>query len=222
MFRCLSALLLSITILSTSCNTLTPNKKQKCETIYDSVIIDLVIVRGNNPDPEALKTFIKKLKEYNICKEVLIIRRVEVDYSITTWITSFIRRFEKLHRSFYDKTPKDKQLIIFICYLPGVCVWKDSTNICGIKYNKTSFAIFRHKVDTEYEAHILVHEFGHILGLANSSKRSKQKPANTKRPNHCNNRDCVMYWSTTTKKQDFDDECKKEIQELIKKGIRPQ
>jgi hypothetical protein len=51
--------------------------------------------------------------------------------------------------------------------------------------------------------------------IADDSHSPDRKPINEKRPNHCNNRECIMFWQITGDIKDFDLNCRREIAKLL-------
>jgi len=187
-------------------------------TLYDSIIFEIVSAPGQGPSPSALTFFIGKLKEYDICDKVRIRYRSHISGVYSIWNSNRLRHFEKRNRRFIDRTPGDRHLIFFICYVPGEYHKKDSgkisKTIAGVQYNPTSFAIIRKQTKESFEGVVLLHEFGHAIKIARASNR-KDAPINPDRPNHCNNSKCTMFWRASRHRTKLDDECLRELRQLI-------
>jgi hypothetical protein len=126
-----------------------------------------------------------------------------------------VRQFEQNHRQVHDENPNDKILVVFVSYLPGIYVNGSVRSIAGIQYGDTSFAIFRTITDNSWEGVVLLHELGHMLTIAKAGNRAAE-PINPKRPNHCNDSSCVMFWRAGVKRTEFDSECLRELRQLIR------
>ena len=48
---------------------------------------------------------------------------------------------------------------------------------------------------TDIEKAVIVHEFGHLLGLVNNGYQSPHDHEDPQHPHHSNNEESVMYWA---------------------------
>ena len=92
--------------------------------------------------------------------------------------------------------------MIHILYLNGE--FEDYDKTLGLAYTGSSFAIFHEKIEDaafllisaqDIEKSVLVHEYGHLLGLVNNGYTSPHDHEDSEHPNHSNNEDSVMYWA---------------------------
>jgi hypothetical protein len=76
--------------------------------------------------------------------------------------------------------------------------------ILGIAHRGGSVALFVENADSsggalysdeDFEAHGVVHELGHLLGLVNGGVPMVEPHEDLRHPYHTVDRDCVMYWS---------------------------
>lgn len=225
MFDIFKCFLLSLLLLLSGCNSHIKKQQQKSkevtyQTFYDEITLEVVCVEGFGPDAKALAFFVNKLNQYDIARVVNIQFSSDVTNVFPIWNTSLIRSFEKINRKLHDPNPKDRHLILFICYLPGIYIQGDKTTIAGLQYADTSFAIFRERTDASYEGVVLLHELGHIMKIAQAENR-KEDPVNPERPNHCNNRKCTMFWRAGEHRTELDAECLAELRALIAERNHP-
>ena len=98
--------------------------------------------------------------------------------------------------------------MIHILYLNGE--FEDNNNALGIAYKGSSFAMFQEKIEDaaflfisaqDIEKAVLVHEYGHLLGLVNMGYTSPHDHEDPDHPHHSNNEESVMYWAIES--QDF-------------------
>ena len=83
----------------------------------------------------------------------------------------------------------------------------ETDGVLGVAVDASTVAIFGDSVDDaagpfisrpsaeEVENSVLVHEFGHLLGLVNLVYTSPVDHEDTEHPGHSNNEDSVMYWA---------------------------
>lgn len=193
-------------------------KKQRPQTVatrYKSITIELVYpLNSNGVTNLALKHLTKNLETSSICNNVRIIKREILFPIVIPWTSATIRTFEKNNRLLVDKNPQDDNLYLFIACLPNHYHQGDVINIAGLQYEPSSFAIFIDSIEAKYQGSVLLHEFGHILGLTDLSTR-KEDPVNPKRPQHCNNKNCTMYWRVQGPDSVFDSACLGDIRKQI-------
>jgi hypothetical protein len=182
------------------------------QTLYDSITFDIVSEDGIQPDKEELQFFASKLREYHISHVIHFRYRENINSPNVIWTSASIRQFEKDNRVLHDKDLKDRDFVVFIAYVNGNYVNGETTNVAGLQYGRSSFALFADFYHNE--GVVLLHEFGHILRLAHSSKR-KEPPVNPDRPNHCNNTSCTMFWRAGKTRIRLDSQCRQELNALI-------
>ncbi len=82
-------------------------------------------------------------------------------------------------------------------------------SVLGVAYLNTSMALFEEVIQdnsggfgqpstSTVEAAVLMHEFGHILGLVNIGSDAVQDHEDTENEAHCNVESCLMYWAIQT------------------------
>ncbi len=217
-----SLLLVTLLTILPGCSNQTPIKTEPKETVqaqrtlFDEITLEIVAVTGMGPDAGALAFFINKLSQYDIARVVHIYYRSDLKNIYPIWNSALIDSFERLNRRHHDLKPKDRHLVLFVCYLPGIYVEGDKTSIAGLQYGNTSFAVFRENTDASYEGVVLLHEFGHIIRIARAAGREAD-PINPDRPNHCNNTKCTMFWRAGEHRTELDEECLSELKQLIEK-----
>ena len=95
--------------------------------------------------------------------------------------------------------------VIHILYLNGE--YEDNDQTLGLAYTGSSFVLFKEKIEEaqfgfisaeEVERSVIVHEYGHLLGLINNGYESPHDHEDPDHPHHSNNEESVMYWSIET------------------------
>lgn len=183
-------------------------------TYYDSITIEVVYTERSKPSDAALNFLTENLRKINISRKIVIISRQISHPPVVPWTSALIRQFESQHRLLKEDTPKDRNLILFIAYLPDFYLEGTRTSIAGLQYEASSFAIFIANLKKKYEGSVLLHEFGHIINLVRLKPR-KEEPINPDRPRHCNNNKCVMFWKVSGVDRKFDDACLGDIKKAI-------
>jgi len=96
---------------------------------------------------------------------------------------------------------------LYILYTNGNHV---NPNTLGIAYKNTSLVLFGKKIQdnsgaigqpsrTKLVATVAEHELGHLLGLVDLGSPMQTNHKDASYGNHCNNRNCLMYYASDTK-----------------------
>ena len=168
-------------------------------------------VKTYGPTPEAIDFLKLKLHSSKICSLDtirIVSRSVEDHLWGMPWFRLKLTDFETTHRKFIDTNPKDRNLRLFVSYIPGPYVGRSET-LAGLTYTSTSFSIIRSGCSDAIEGSTLLHEFGHLLSIDFGDREDK------KRPSHCKNKECVMYWRITRPRKGFGKCCRKDLRKLI-------
>lgn len=181
---------------------------------HSKLLIEVITIGCEKPDPGALAFLQRKISKH--CHKEIVSVYVNDPLPLTIaptliwdsvtlgWIESKVSRF---------RTTGDT-LVVRILYIAGV--YSPGPTTRGLAYGNYSFAVFRNTFAPEHERALLLHEFGHLMGLVNCGTPSVSDHAETDAEHkpHCRNQDkgCVMYWSApTVPEPDFDDACKRDI-----------
>jgi hypothetical protein len=195
-----------------------PGVMQLQGTLYDSILIEVQATTDEGPTQETLNQLKAGLARYRFAPEerIQFIINPPVDPPTRTWLYTSIQDFEIKTRSLYDRNVDDRHLVVYLSYLPGVCIQPDRMDIIGLKYTDTSIAFFT-RASADHEVPTLLHEFGHVVGMVNRDHRDED-PVNKDRPTHCNIEECLMYWrvpATGDILPTFDERCLRDLQRLI-------
>ncbi len=110
---------------------------------------------------------------------------------------------EKQYRTAYTN---GNTLSLYVIVTDG---FDTSLNVLGFAYRNTSICLFGKDIFTNsngagqvnrvtLESGVLEHELGHIMGLVNLGTPMVVPHQDTAHGNHCNNKDCLMYYSIET------------------------
>lgn len=184
--------------------------------LYDSITFEIApIGSGAMPTMSSLEIFRERLHENRLCSrdEVRFIIDEPSGPTMTLlWEHSSIQRYEWQNRRMVDRRPNDKHLIVFVAYVLGPFLeGPDIKVLGGIQYSPTAFMIFKDGAAGR-EAGVLLHEFGHLIGLVKNKDRDNHDDAHR---NHCANKRCAMFWTSPSDDADFDYYCKSDIRRRL-------
>lgn len=114
-----------------------------------------------------------------------------------------IYTLEQAHRDTYSE---GKTIAAYFIILDGAY---ETENVLGVAYYNTSMALFEEVIQentggfgqpsaSTVEASVLMHEFGHILGLVNIGTEAVQDHEDAENEAHCDVESCLMYWAIQT------------------------
>lgn len=221
MRRLIHVVLLSVILSATSCVTPQPKKVDLGnlagiidgnETLYNNIIIEVQAVDGSVPPRATLDAFSELLDKYKICRKenVMVVYKQPVKFSAILWTREMVRTYEIVHRAIIDKNRNDRSFSVFVSYLSGIYAEPNMDNVVGLQYGWSSVAIFGF-YSGRPAVTLLLHEFGHLIGVA---RNRKVEPVNPDRKQHCNDSGCVMFWRWN-KRNGFCDECVADVKKLI-------
>lgn len=177
------------------------------DDVYTSLVLDIVYEPGVQPHQSAIDELEIFLNTYlNKPKGITIIQREIEDQKQNSLNTKELTEIEQTYRSRLNS----KDTLATFIYFANSKYSGDKRNATalGIAYASTSMVIFQETImdnaggNTEVERKllesILKHEFGHLLGLVDVGSPQVNQHEDTEHENHCNSKDCLMYYATET------------------------
>ncbi|HLP11087.1 MAG TPA: hypothetical protein VK177_04085 [Flavobacteriales bacterium] len=173
---------------------------------YDEVLIEIAYEGDHAPSQEAVDHFRNfVLNRVNKPKGISIMYNPIPNQNKTMYTVNDINGIEIKYRKEY---PRKKKLTLFVFYANADYAGNTgSAKIMGVAYGSSSFAVFG-KTTTDYsggitqpsqfvlEATVFEHEMAHLFGLVNYG--SPMVVAHEANDHHCNNEDCLMYYTVET------------------------
>lgn len=196
-----------------------PQRDFLTDSRYSNVLIEVMYVSSSTagfnltPTPADLEYLKGKITHYCHKKNVVIVVDDPIPYSqvpTIAWTSSYLQWFENKHALY--STVGDT-VVLRVLYIPGVYLSAQETR--GLAYGDYAFCLFRQQMASSRERAVLLHEFGHIIGLVNCGTRclsDHEEKDSAHRP-HCNNeKECVMYYSSPNiQNPDFDKACQDDL-----------
>ena len=168
------------------------------ENNYSKLHIEINYVTGNEPDSDALNLLKQRIQEVTD-KTSISVSQSSFGSTDNSYTLEEILEIENNERT---RTKSGNTFVIHILYLNGE--YEDNDQTLGLAYSGSSFALFKEKIEdsafllissTDIEKSVIVHEFGHLLGLVNNGYQSPHNHEDSQHPHHSNNDESVMYWA---------------------------
>ena len=215
------------------------NKYYLRDDKYTKLIIEIDFVTGFEPSTGAVNLLKDRINE-NCDKLSVTVSQQPFESNDNKYTLKEIKNLESDHRS---HKKKGDTIVVHFLYLNGR--YSESDAVLGLAYYADAIAIFKERIedvattqinnpllvsDEDIEKAVLVHEFGHLLGLVNINYRSQTDHEDSDSKHHCIHEDCVMNadvetnaiaaWINTGDNKpptDFRPECKDDIR-ILREG----
>ena len=176
---------------------------------YTSLVVEIQAVQGFAPTPQALerlKTFLET--RLNKPDGITIVSNADIaPPGATHYSIEDVARIEDKTRRHF---PEGRKMAAYFLFLDGGSTEDtESFRILGHAYGNTSMALYEKSIRDlsgglgepsreTVESSVLLHEFGHILGLVNTGSPLQSSHQDTPHGHHCSNPDCLMYYTVNT------------------------
>jgi hypothetical protein len=175
---------------------------------YDKLVVEIQYVEGNAPTSTAvnnLKTFLEQ--RLNKPGGINIVQTALGIPAKSTYSLEEIQEIEKDNRT---QNTDDQTVAAYFFFAGGDYSGNSgSSKVLGIAYGSTSMVIFEKTIkdysggisqppQSTLESTVILHEFGHILGLVNNGTPMHTYHQDEPHGKHCNDPDCLMYYTAET------------------------
>ncbi len=172
---------------------------------YGRLLIEVDYVEGFKPRTEAVNLLKQRATERLSKPDGVSMTEHAISSSDTSYSNNDLLELEKDER---DEHAGGNTIVLYVLYLNGHHADdSDEGKVLGVQYGETSIAIFKDTVDSsggllglkfntaDIEKAVLVHEFGHAIGLVNNGLEMVNDHEDGEHPRHSQNRNSVMYWA---------------------------
>ncbi len=181
---------------------------------YRELVVEVDHIAGYPPSENSLALLRQRLETY--CEKESI--RLIVDDEISAVNAAYsVEDLEKLEREYRDNYFHEETAAVYFLYVNGHFTKNPDT--IGVTYHAASVAIFKEQISSipipwllrnrvtheDFENAVLVHEFGHLIGLVNIGYESDIAHEDPNHENHCIYEECVMYYALETSPADLID-----------------
>lgn len=169
------------------------------------LIVEIDVQEGADPDPAAIDHLASTIRRYADKREVRFAGGNTFPSERREWTRSDLRRVADAHR----RHRSDAQAAtLYVLYVRGAFHQDgERTEAVGVAHSASEIALFPERWSglgglvsgsTAIERAVLVHEFGHVLGLVNLTYESDIDHEDPEHPGHSSNRRSVMFWAVET------------------------
>lgn len=175
---------------------------------YTKLFVEIDYQGNNRPRDEAVELLKTRIAERCQKPGGVQVELRSFDSPRTSWTSGDLRATESELR---ERRASGDTSVLYILYLGGHYSPAPSQGrVLGVAYGSTSFAIFQDTIEeasrpagvvplpfqaSDVERSVIVHEFGHIVGLVNLGTPMVRPHEDPEQRGHSNNKDSVMYWA---------------------------
>ncbi len=172
---------------------------------YRELVIEIDHAPGYNPESSTVSLLKERIGQVCDKPDGIRIELNEVTFAErSTWTANKVR--EIAHETM-DAPPQTSVLRWHVIMPEGK--YSDDS-VLGVAVDASTIALFSDSIDDatsifnprisaeDIENSVMVHEFGHLLGLVNLVYTSPADHEDSEHPGHSNNEDSVMYWAVET------------------------
>lgn len=179
-------------------------------TPFKSLKIELQYMPGFRPDPRVATVFVDLLNEKLNKPGGIIVIEKEIDPTLKTVLSlSDISAIELRNRTVFTS---GDQMGVYMLFTSGT--YSESGTILGLAYKNTSICFFGEPLeyftsggtqedDIRIIALLLLHEFGHLLGLVDMGSPMIVQHRDAANGNHCDNNKCLMHHTFEGNKREY-------------------
>tara|TARA_Y100000766_G_scaffold39500_3_gene29525 strand:+ start:12474 stop:13301 length:828 start_codon:yes stop_codon:yes gene_type:complete len=172
---------------------------------YKEMVIEIDHAPGYNPETSTVNLLKQRLGQVCDKPDGIRIELTEVTFAESeTWTADKVR--DIAHETM-DSPPQTSVLRWHVIMPQGK--YSDDS-VLGVAVDASTIALFPDSIEDatsifnprisaeDIENSVMVHEFGHLLGLVNLVYTSPADHEDSEHPGHSNNEDSVMYWAVET------------------------
>ena len=172
---------------------------------YKEMVIEIDHAPGYNPETSTVNLLKQRLGQVCDKPDGIRIELTEVTFAESeTWTADKVR--DIAHETM-DSPPQPSVLRWHVIMPQGK--YSDDS-VLGVAVDASTIALFPDSIEDatsifnprisaeDIENSVMVHEFGHLLGLVNLVYTSPADHEDSEHPGHSNNEDSVMYWAVET------------------------
>lgn len=175
---------------------------------YDKLVVELQYVQGYAPT-EATVNNLKSFLEQRLNKPggVSIVPRSVSSPGKSVLTLDDIKKIEQENRQ--EHTSRKTLTAYFFFANADYVENQGSAKVLGIAYGSSSMVIFEQTIHdlsgglsqpprATLETTVVLHEFGHILGLVDNGSPMQSQHLDAPHGKHCSNSNCLMYYAAET------------------------
>ena len=197
---------------------------------YGELLIEIDYVSGTAPHADAVSLLKTRASERLDKPGGITHQSTAIDETRDVWSINDLKRAEDRNRNF---DPAGNRMVLYVLYVDGHSDQdSDDARVLGVRYGATSVAIFKESIRDgslltgafgvrEVERSVLVHEFGHAIGLVNLGIDMVRPHEDADSRGHSSNDASVMWHAIETSDifaflspppNDFDCDDKRDVQ----------
>ena len=175
---------------------------------FQSTVVEVVYVSGNEPQQASIDNFVNFLEERTNKPNGISVQKREITSpGLSPYSFEDLVNVEANFRTLFSS---ESQIAVWAFFADGASSSNTSTGtVLGTAYRNTSFVIYEETIQDLsdeplepsrelLETTVILHEFGHLLGLTNLGTPLQTAHEDTTHPKHCDVDTCLMFWKAET------------------------
>jgi hypothetical protein len=175
---------------------------------YDQLVVEIQYVAGNAPSSGTLanlQTFLQQ--RLNKPSGITLTQNAIPSPGKAVYSVDDVQNIEKANRT---QLTSNKTLTAYFFFADGdYAANSGNSKVLGFAYGSSSMAIFEKTIKglsgglgqptvTVLESSVLLHEFGHTLGLVNNGTPMQAAHQDVPNGKHCDDQNCLMHYTVET------------------------
>jgi hypothetical protein len=172
---------------------------------FPAMIVEVQYMEGFPPDEAAMLNLRNFMEEHLNKPHGILFTQKQIPAVADTILNS--EQVDSIQKANRTHGSDNGRIGLYILYTNG---HYENKNVLGHAFKNTCIVVYgkavkqHHKTlsfptQTTMESTLLLHEFGHLLGLLNSGSAMEIAHIDSAHEAHCSNAGCVMYWSMSLK-----------------------
>lgn len=199
----------SVSAASTVANkqiTGSSSKDLLSDKIFKSLVVEVVYVDGFEPTTAAINNLVSFIDARTFKPSgITVVKRAIPSPGKAAYSIQDIVAIEDANRTKFNTS---SQIAVWALFMDGESSNNSGQNlVLGTAYRNTSFVIFEKSIksltnspfkpsQSLLETTVMLHEFGHILGLTNLGAPLQSNHEDAQHAKHCIVESCLMYWQS--------------------------
>ena len=187
-------------------NTGSSSKDLLSDKVFKSLVVEVAYVEGFEPTAAAINNLVAFIDSRTYKPDgITVVKRAISSPGKAAYTNQEIVSIEDANRTKFNTA---SQIAVWALFIDGESASNSGQSlVLGTAYRNTSFVLFEKSIQSLtnspfkpsrslLETTVILHEFGHILGLTNLGAPLQSTHEDVEHAKHCDVKSCLMYWQS--------------------------